>query len=134
MAVLVTVALVMLAVSFLFKINSMPMFDIVRAPSVDLNGYPRRCRQVATNEDIHVGSGRCRQSRRSWQARKAGKPRIGLFETEGAGDCCYYQQERTIFYACTSFSMDIVFALFDNSQFFHRFRTLETEKPGLKYT
>ena len=135
MAVLMTIALVMLAVSFLFKINSMSMFDIARTSSVDLNGYPWRCRQVAINEDIYVGSGRSWQSGRSRQTGKAGKPCIGIFETEGARDCGHYQHGKYNF--CTHYGSCqwvVVFVFFDIYPISYQFRTLETEKPGLKYT
>jgi hypothetical protein len=89
MTVLVTVALVMPGVSFLFHVNPVPSFDVVRTACVDLNVYPWRCRQVAIDVDIHVG--RTRQPRRSRKARRSGKPGPGIFETEGDGNCCHYQ-------------------------------------------
>jgi hypothetical protein len=89
MAVLVTVALVMSGVSFLFNINSVPSFDVVRTACVNLNVYPWRCRQVAIDLDIHVG--RTWQTRRSGKARRGGKSSLGIFETKGDGNCCHYQ-------------------------------------------
>jgi hypothetical protein len=95
MAVLVTVALLMPGASFLFNINPVPSFDVVRTACVDLNVYPWRCRQVAIDVDIHVGRTRqprrCGKARRSRQPRRCGKPGLGVFETEGDGNCCHYQ-------------------------------------------
>lgn len=50
-----TVPVTVTVMSVPFKINTMPSFNVVGAACIDLNIYPRRCRHIAGDADIHVG-------------------------------------------------------------------------------
>ena len=91
------------------------MFDIVRTPSVDLNVYPWRCRQVAIDVDIHVGrTGQPRRNRQTGRgAGRPGSPALASLKPKVLATAVIISMERIIFVRIMApFSMGSCFRLF----------------------